>query len=327
MDLDAVLASGAEVVAVDDLGYRNRDEYARFQYRYEEVEELRRAGFKVISTVHLRDVASVAETVSAATGLKTTGVVPDWVLREATELELVDVPPGALLERLEKHDVPIPAEKREQLRRIFTLDVLGRLREIALRLVATHTDARLLAYMEARGITAPWESMARVMAAAAPQPGLEPLIERAAAEAARAEGKLVVVSVDSSDGKHASEEAIQAALRYQELTLKLGGQFVTLKSSKPAQALLDYAKQNHVTEIVLARGSHSEKTGPLGSSIKKEIIRGASGIDVHVLRQFPVQDEGSASAGDGSTTASSSSDSGATAGAASASASAGDDQK
>ncbi len=330
IDLDAVLASGAEVVAVDDLGYRNRDEYARYQYRYEEVEELRRAGLKVISTVHMRDVASVAETVSAATGLKTAGVVPDWVLREATELELVDVPPGALLERLEKHDVPIPAEKREQLRRIFTLDVLGRLREIALRLVATHTDARLLAYMEARGITAAWESMARVMAAAAPQHGLEPLIERAAAEAARAEGKLVVVSVDSSGDKPAPEEAIQAALRYQELTLKLGGQFVTLRSSKPAQALLDYAKQNHVTEIVMARGGHSEKTGALGSSIKKEIIRGASQIDVHVLRHFPTQDEGSASTGDASTATSSGSDSGATAGAASsasASAGAGDDQK
>ena len=305
MDLEAVMASGAEVVAIDDLGYRNRAEGARFQYRYEEVEELRRAGFKVISTVHLRDVASAAETVSAATGLKTAGVVPDWVLRQATELELVDVPPATLLERLEKHDVPIPQEKREQLRKIFTLDVLGRLREIALRLVATHTDARLLAYMEARGITAAWESMARVMAAVAPQPGLEPLIERAAPEAARAEGKLVVVSVDSAEGKHAAESAVAAALRYQELTLKLGGQFVTLKSTKPAQALLDYAKQNHVTEIVLARGSHSEKAGPLGSSIKKEIIRGASQIDVHVLRQFPIQDEGSASA-DGASSESSS---------------------
>jgi two-component system sensor histidine kinase KdpD len=150
--------------------------------------------------------------------------------------------------------------------------------------------------MEARGITAAWESMARVMAAAAPVPGLEPLIERAAAEAGRAEGKLVVVSVDSSEGKDSSPESIAAALRYRELTLKYGGQFVTLKSTKPAQALLDYAKHNHVTEIVLARGSHSEKAGPLSSSIKKDIIRGASQIDVHVLRQFPIQDEGSASA-------------------------------
>jgi two-component system sensor histidine kinase KdpD len=296
MDLDAVLASGAEVVAIDDLGYQNRDPNARFRYRFEEVEELRKAGFKVISTIHLRDVESVAETVSAATGLPHLAVVPDRVLREATELELVDVPPAALLQRLEKHDVAISEEKREKLRRIYTLDVLGRLREIALRLVATHTDARLLAYMEARGITAAWESMARVMAAAAPVPGLKPLIERAGAEATRAEGKLVVVSVDSSGDRAASAEAIAAALRYQELTLKLGGQFVTLKSAKPAQALLDYAKQHHVTEIVLARGSHSEKAGPLSNSIKKDIIRGASQIDVHVLRQFAGQAEDSTSA-------------------------------
>ncbi|MEA2645090.1 MAG: two-component system, OmpR family, sensor histidine kinase KdpD [Chloroflexota bacterium] len=289
MDLDAVMKSGAQVVCIDDLGYQNRDPQARHRYRFEEVEALRSAGFKVISTVHLRDMEAAASTVAAATGQETKGVVPDWVLRQATELELVDVPPAVLLKRLEHHDVPVSPERREQLRAIFTIDVLGRLRETALRLVATHTDARLLAYMEARGITAAWESMARVMAAVAPQPGLEPLIERAAAEAHRAEGKLVVVSVES--GEETPDEA--AEVRYRELTLRLGGQYVTLKSPKPAPALLDYAKHHHVTEIVLARGGHSEKTGATGSSIKRDIIRDASQIDVHVLREIAAQAESS----------------------------------
>ena len=127
------------------------------------------------------------------------------------------------------------------------------------------------------------------MAAVAPQPGLEPLIERAAAGARRAEGKLVVVSVDSGGDRDPKDAKALAA--YQELTLKLGGQFVTLKSTKPGQALLEYAKKTHVTEIVLARGDHKEKSGPLGSSIKREIIRGASQIDVHVLRAFDTQAE------------------------------------
>jgi len=284
MDLDAVMASGAQAVCVDDLGYVNRAPDAKYRFRCEEVEALRSAGFKVVATVHLRDVASVADVVGAATGIPTEGNVPEGVVRQATELELVDVPPAVLLERLESHEVPISPERRQELRSIFTLDVLGRLREIALRLVASHTDDRLLAYMEARGITSPWESMSRVMAAVAPQPGLEPLIERAAAGARRAEGKLVVVSVDSSEGKDA--EAPNATALYQELTMKLGGQFVVLKSTKPGQALLDYAKKTHVTEIVLARGDHKEKAGPLGSSIKRDIIRGASQIDVHVLRKF-----------------------------------------
>ena len=289
MDVDAVMASGAQVVCVDDLGYVNRAPDARYRFRFEEVEALRRAGMKVVSTVHLRDVQSVAGVVTAATGRHTEGHVPDWVLSQATELELVDVPPAVLLERLEHHEVHISPERREALRRIFTLDVLGRMREIALRLVASHTDDRLLAYMEARGITSPWESMTRVMAAVAPQPGLEPLIERAAAGARRAEGKLVVVSVDSSEGKH--PDAADATHLYQELTLRLGGQFVVLKSTKPGQALLEYAKRTHVTEIVLARGDHKEKAGPLGSSIKRDIIRGASQIDVHVLREFDSESE------------------------------------
>jgi two-component system sensor histidine kinase KdpD len=287
MDLEAVMKSGAQVVCVDDLGYENRAADAQHRYRYEEVEALRHVGFKVVTTVHLGDVASAAVTVAAATGISREGVVPDWVVREATELEVADVPPAVLLERLQQHDVPVSAERREELRGIYTLEVLSRLREITLRLALSHTDARLLAYMEATGITEQWESMARVMACVAPQPGLEPLIERSAREARRAEGKLVVVSVSpaepaSDPGEQAEADA--ATARYQELTLNLGGQFVNLRSNKPAQALLDYAKKTHVTEIVLARGDHKEKSGPLGSSIKREIIRGASQIDVHVLR-------------------------------------------
>jgi two-component system sensor histidine kinase KdpD len=287
MDLGAVLASGAQVVCVDDMGYHNRAPDARHQYRFEEVEELRRAGFKVVATVHLRDVASVAPLVRATTGEQRDGVVPDRVLQEATEVEVVDIPPKMLLERLEKHDVPVPPERREQLRKIYTLEVLGRLRELALRLALSQTDARLLRYMEERGITSPWESMARVMACAAPLPGLEPLIERAALEARRAEGKLVVVSVHDVDAhKEGGEELAAAESRYRELTLRYGGQYVVVRSSRPAQALLDYARQYHVTEIVLARGQHQEKAGPLGSSIKRDVIRGATDIDVHVLREF-----------------------------------------
>ena len=287
MDLDAVLNSGAEVVCVDDLGYQNRREGARHRFRFEEVEELRKAGLKVVSTVHLHDVASAALTVAHATGIARDGNVPDWVLRQSTELEVVDVPPAVLLHRLQEHDVPVSEQRRRQLGEVYTLDVLSRLREIALRLVATHTDARLLAYMEASGITESWESMARVMACVAPLDGLEGLIERAAREARRAEGKLVVVSVAPADNQteEQASEADAATLRYQELTLTSGGQFVTLRSNKPSQALLDYARKTHVTEIVLARGDHHEKAGPLGSSIKREIIRGASQIDVHVLRE------------------------------------------
>jgi two-component system sensor histidine kinase KdpD len=307
MDLEAIMQSGAQVVCVDDLGYQNRLADAQYRYRYEEVEALRRAGFKVVTTVHLRDVAGVADNVGAATGIARQGVVPDWVLREATELEVVDVPPAVLLARLQEHDVPVSEMRRQELRRIYTQDVLGRLREIALRLVATHTDARLLAYMDSTGITESWESMARVMACVAPQPGLEGLVERAAREARRAEGKLVVVSVGPPDTRAGSEEEAsrdEATARYQELTLTVGGQFVTLRSSRPSQALLDYARKNHVTEIVLARGDHQEKAGPLGSSIKREIIRGASQIDVHVLRRASAaQDESHAGVSGVSTTA------------------------
>lgn len=291
MDLDAVLASGAQVVCVDDLAYTNRAPDAKFKHRYEEVEAIRRAGMKVVSTVHLRDIASMAAEVARVTGERRPGDVPDRVLDQATEVEVVDVPPKVLLERLEHHDVPVSPERREQLRQVYSIEVLGHLRELALRLVATHTDARLTAYMSARGIRVPWESMTRVMACAAPIAGLEPLLERTAQEARRAEGKLVVVSVHEVTGREDEPDARTLSIEnhYREMTLKMGGQYVVIRSTRPAQAMLDYAEANQITEIVLARVGGSQKKGPLAPSIKREIIRGASAIDVHVLREFPLQ--------------------------------------
>ncbi|MHB8509682.1 MAG: hypothetical protein ACYDGR_13710 [Candidatus Dormibacteria bacterium] len=289
MDLDAVIASGAQVVCVDDIGYINQAPDARFRQRYEEVEELRRQGFKVVSTVDLHNVESVAPRVQAETGLERQQRVPDWMLEQATELELVDVPPATLIERLSQPDRTLSPERLERVRTIYTIDVLGRLRELALRLVASHTDARLTAYMDMIGITAPWESMTRVMACVAPVQGLEPLIERAARETRRNEGKLIVVNVEP-EGKQSPEKAAAAdevIERYRLLALKVGGQFVTIKSNRTAQALLDYAKRTHVTQLVLARRDRSA-SGGFGQSIKKDILREASQIDVHLLREVPV---------------------------------------
>ncbi|HEV3230774.1 MAG TPA: hypothetical protein VG245_00825, partial [Candidatus Dormibacteraeota bacterium] len=281
MDFDAVAASGAQVVCVDDLAYTNRAADARFRRRYEEVEELRRLGFKVVSTCDLHSVESVAPKVLAETGVERQNLVPDRVLKQATELEVVDVPPAVLLERLQSPVSGLPPERLARLREIYTLDVLSRLRELALRLVASHTDARLTAYMDLRGITAPWESMTRIMACVAPTPGLEALIERAGKETQRLEGKMVVVTVDTGDPKQPRDA--EALGRYRELTMRLGGQFVELRSAKPAQALLEYARGHHVTQMVLTRGDHG---GVFSSSIKREIIKGANQIDVHVLREL-----------------------------------------
>jgi two-component system sensor histidine kinase KdpD len=262
----------------------NRDPSARYRYRYEEVEAIRRTGMKVVATVDLHDVASVAPRVLAETGVERDSRVPDWVLKEATELEVVDVTPATLLERLSQLEGGIAEERAARLRHVYTLDVLGRLRELALRLVASHTDARLTAYMDMTGITEPWESMLRVMACVAPVPGLEPLIERAGRETERVEGTLVVVSVAPADTKKERPAEDEILDRYRTLTEQAGGQFVALRSNQPAQALLDYAKRTHVTQLVLARGDSSH--GTFDSSIKREIIKGASQIDVHVLREF-----------------------------------------
>jgi two-component system, OmpR family, sensor histidine kinase KdpD len=269
VDVEALLQRNPEVACLDDLA--GGDTQGR--PITESVPRLLRAGMMLIATLHLTDLRSTVEGMGAMLGTRPEHVVDDAFLDQVTELEIVDITPSLLDERLRRGEI-VPASQAARARaQAFRPEVLASLRELAFRILAEHTDRRLVAYMRERGIEAPWEVKPRVMLCVPPRPGMEDVIASTAGLAARLDGKMTAVTV--RDRKR-SEQEMQLLGAYASLTHQADGAFVTLYERDPASALTRYARKILATEIVVTRGRGRRGT-------LRKLIRLLTDVDVHVL--------------------------------------------
>jgi two-component system sensor histidine kinase KdpD len=274
LDVDALLGRNPQVVCVDDLARIDTGGPPLL----DALMRLLDAGITVIATLHVTDLASTVEAMGPLLGFD--GAHPrvaDAVLDMAGEIELVDVTPAVLTERLRRGDIDAPARVAHALQTEYRPQVLEALREIAFRVIAQHTDRRLLAYMRERGIEQPWEARPRVLACVAPRPGMERLLRAAAALAGRIDADFTAATVRSqprSDGEK------QLLGRYAALSHQLGGEFVTLRGASVAAALAGYARESLVTEMVVSRGRPAR---PWRRGVLRALIRLVKDVDVHVL--------------------------------------------
>jgi len=274
LDVDALLARNPQVVCIDDLAGVDTGAVPLSDV----LERILAAGITVIATVHLTDLASTVETMGGMLGFGPDHRrLDDSVLQLAGEMELVDVTPAALTERLRRGEIVPPARMARALQTEFRPQVLAALREMAFRVIAEHTDRQLVAYMRERSIEQPWEARPRVLAAVAPRPGMERLIRAAAALAGRVDAEFKVATVRT---RPRSEEEKSLLGGYAALTHQLGGEFVTLYGRSKAQALAGYARENLVTELVVTRGRPHRWTR---HSALRAIIRMLKDVDIHVL--------------------------------------------
>ena len=273
LDLDALLARNPQVACIDDLA--GVDSQGR--PRAELIPQMLAAGITLIGTLHLTDLRSTVDGFGDL--LKrdpARPIVDDHVLALADELELVDVTPSVLEERLRRGEILPLSSVAQALQGEFRPELLDSLREMAFRVIAEHTDRRLVAYMRERGIERPWEARPRVLAAVPPRPGMERLINRAAGLAAVKDAEFRVATVRT---RQRSDEEKQLLGAYAALTHRLGGEFVTLTGGSIPRAIADYACENLVTEIVVARGRpHRLRRGSVA-----ELVRIMSEVDIHVL--------------------------------------------
>lgn len=290
MDLDAVLARGPKVALVDELAHSNVPGSGRHEKRWEDVLELLDAGTDVVSTLNVQHIESLADAVEQMTGVHVRERVPDWVVRKANQLELVDSSPEQLRRRM-LHGNIYPAEKVPYaLSHFFQTDNLIALRELALRFLADETEEELLEHLRRHREQRLWETRERYLVAVTGAPGTDVLLRRAARMAARAKGELSVIHVNATDAAPGKDKARFGAL--QKLVSDLGARWYEVSSSDPAQAITDFARENQVTQIVIGssqRNRWQEMTG--GGPIVRRIIRRAGdlGIDVHVIarRELP----------------------------------------
>ncbi len=283
MDLDGVLRRNPGVALADELAHTNVPSEGRNAKRWQDVLDLLDAGIDVITTVNIQHLESVADTVEQITQVRVRERVPDWVVRRAVQIELVDASPGQLRHRLMQGEIYPAGEVSQALSHFFRADNLTALRDLALRFLTgepAEDFARYLARLRSR---AAGDAAARMLVGVIPGPAAEAMVRRVARMAARIEAELEVVNVASQD---AVSQADDGLARLRQVAADVGATWRDLDADNPAVALVAYAKNERVGQIVVGSSQRSrwqEITG--GGSIVGRVSRLAAeaGIDVHIM--------------------------------------------
>ncbi|MET0724769.1 MAG: ATP-binding protein [Leifsonia sp.] len=282
MDLDAVLSRNPSVALVDELAHTNAPG-SRHEKRWEDVHALLDAGIDVYSTVNIQHIESLNDVVEQITGAVQRETIPDAVLREADQIEVVDLAPQALRDRLSDGQVYPAARIDAALSNYFRLGNLTALRELALLWLADEVDSSLKRYRTEQGIDAKWETRERVVVALTGGPEGETLVRRGARIAARsAGGALLAVHVTSQDGLRAAHPGSLA--RQRALVEQLGGSYHQVVGDDVPRALVEFAKASDATQLVIGVSRRSRLSALLsGPGIGQTVVRESGDIDVHIV--------------------------------------------
>jgi two-component system sensor histidine kinase KdpD len=282
LDLDAVLDRRPDVALVDELAHTNAPGSPHAK-RWQDVAALLDAGIDVISTVNIQHIESLNDVVEGITGIVQRETIPDAVLRDADQVELVDLAPQALRGRLSDGLIYPAARVDAALSNYFRLGNLTALRELALLWLADEVDSALKKYRAEQGISAPWEARERIVVALTGGAEGDTLLRRGARIAARSSGgQLFAVHVTSPDGLADPDPSILAGQR--ALVETLGGTFHQVVSERVPEALVEFAKSVDATQLVVGvsrRGRLASLLG--GSGTSGTVIRLSGDIDVHIV--------------------------------------------
>lgn len=292
MDVDAILARRPERALVDELAHTNVPG-SRHEKRWQDVEELLAAGIDVITTLNIQHLESLNDVVERITGIPQRETIPDEVVRAAEQVELVDQTPEALRRRMAHGNVYAPEKIDAALHNYFRTGNLAALRELALLWVADQVDVGLEEYRERHGITRPWETRERVVVAMTGAPGNEALIRRAARIAQRAHGELLGVHVLRDDGLNRAP-ADGVLVEHRKLLEELGGEYHEVTGSDVSAALVDFARAENATQLVLGASLRSRWAEITEGSIINRVVRLSGPIDIHVISHETSRESGRA---------------------------------
>lgn len=280
MDVPAILARAPQLVLVDELAHTNAPGSTHAK-RWQDIDDLLNAGIDVISTVNVQHLESLNDVVQDITGVEQRETVPDEWVRRADQIELVDMSSEALRRRM-AHGNIYPAERVDAaLANYFRLGNLTALRELALLWVADRVEESLAGYRQRHGIADNWETRERIVVALTGAPGGDDLVRRAARIASRAKGELIGVHVDAASP--ADARSATTLVTHRELLEQLGGRYVDVVGDDVPRALLDAARAEQATQLVIGASRRSRLTELTGGSVVNRLIRLAGDIDVLVI--------------------------------------------
>lgn len=286
MDGDAVLARRPQLALVDELAHSNAPG-SRHAKRYQDVADLLDAGIDVYTTLNIQHLESLNDVVAQITGIQVRETVPDHILDEADEIELIDLPPDELLQRLREGKVYVPEQAGRAIEKFFRPGNLTALREMALRRAAARVDEQMRAYMQTRAIAGPWAAGERLLVAIGPSPLSERLVRAARRLATSVDAEWIALYVETPDHLRLSQAARDRVRQALHLAEELGAAIVTLPGATIAETMVRYARQHNVTKIVAGKPLRSRWQEWLHGSVIDQIIRTSGDIDVYVISGGP----------------------------------------
>lgn len=295
MDLDGLLARRPALALIDELAHSNA-EGSRHEKRWQDVEEVLAAGIDVHTTLNIQHIETLNETVARITGVRVRETVPDGVLEMADEIELIDLPPDELVERLKQGKVYPADQAARALASFFVKGNLTALRELAMRAAADRVDAQLRAHMAANAIAGPWPTQERILVCVNESPAAREAIRVARRSADRARAEWIALSVAQTrlEGlPEADKDRLAGSLRLAE---RLGAELATLEAEEDvAGAILAYARDRNVRRIIIGRPRARAYWSRWSSEdVARDLLRRAGEFEVTIApepeeRQRPVR--------------------------------------
>ena len=290
MDVESILKRRPHLVLVDDLSHTNSPG-SRHARRYQDVEDLLSAGIDVYVTLSVQHLQSLCDIVAQITGVTIPETLPDRILDQAGEIELIDLSPEVLLRRFQEGRVCVPGWMAEQATQFFRLGNLIALRELAMRRAARWVDERMRAYMQSRAIAGPWAVAERLLACVGADPSGEQVVRATRRLADQLNAEWFALHVETTRDAWLSEAQQDRLARTLRLAEELGGRVVSLPGTSVVEASVSYARAHNITRIVVGRSSRNRRIDPIrwqnlvggASIIAGRMIRAAQSIDVHVI--------------------------------------------
>jgi two-component system sensor histidine kinase KdpD len=282
MDLDTVLAVRPQLVLVDELAHTNAPG-SRHQKRYHDIKELLDTGIDVYTTLNIQHVESLNDVVAQITGVQVRETIPDRVIDEANEIELVDLAPPELLQRLREGKVYVPDMAARAIEQFFNEGNLYALRELALRRTAERVDNQMLAWMQTRAIPGPWAAGESLLICVGPGPLSERLVRTARRQADRLNSPWSAIYVETPSHHRLSKEAKEQVSRTLQLAEKLGATTGTVFGINVASTVIEYARKHNITRIIIGKTLRPRWQEFVFGSVVDQLIHNSGTIDVYVI--------------------------------------------
>jgi two-component system, OmpR family, sensor histidine kinase KdpD len=284
MDLDAIIVRRPQIVLVDELAHTNVSG-SRHPKRYIDVEELLSHGIDVYTTVNIQHIESLNDVVAQITHVRVRETVPDSVFDRADAIELVDLTPDDLIQRLKEGKVYVPKQAERALDHYFSPGNLTALRELALRRTAERVDEQLLTHMQAHAIPGPWAAGERILVCVSEDPRAAGLVRYARRLADRLHAPFTALYVETRRSLQFTEEQRDRIADTMRLAEALGGEAITVPAGDRSIAddVVGFAQANNVTQIIIGKSTRSRWFEILHGSVVHDLVRRSGNISVHVI--------------------------------------------